>query len=556
MHLLGSFEPALAFLTACFAKATLLLVLAWTVVFTLRDRSAALRHHVWTAGILSSLALPVLTLLLPSWRSSALAGAAALWIPAHPPAAGAGPENLPAMIVNATAASPLFGKLAGVILLLWLFGFFLLALRLAGGLVRLARTSARATPPLPGEQLFFLADFSNALKISRQVRVLQCRNPLAMPLTWGIFRPLVLLPASAPQWPEERCRMVLFHEFAHIARHDWLLQLCAELARSFYWFHPLVWIAARNLRLESERACDDAVLNSGVEPADYANQLLDLARTLDNSDRTCSAALAVARPSTLERRFIAMLNPSTNRSQTSGRAGLFTTVAALCLLLPLAALRLPAQDLAGNFAGTIHDPSGTGVANATVIMNNHKSHSVSMTASDSAGDFSFRSLPAGEYEMKVVKRGFETYRVPQIVLESGRGSPQNVTLEIAAVMEEVDVVAEGTVKPLPQSQAPGGKPSRLRVGGDVQAPKLVDKVTPAYPEAAKAAGISGTVILHAIIGMEGKTLSLRVMNQPDPDLARAAIESVSQWRYRPTLLNGEPIEVDTTITVNFSLQTQ
>jgi beta-lactamase regulating signal transducer with metallopeptidase domain len=92
------------------------------------------------------------------------------------------------------------------------------------------------------------------------------------------------------------------------------LQLCGELARSLYWFHPLAWMAARKLRQESERACDDAVLNCGVDARDYAGQLLDLARTLENADRSWSAGLAIARLSTLERRFIAMLNPSINRA--------------------------------------------------------------------------------------------------------------------------------------------------------------------------------------------------------------------------------------------------
>jgi TonB family protein len=70
---------------------------------------------------------------------------------------------------------------------------------------------------------------------------------------------------------------------------------------------------------------------------------------------------------------------------------------------------------------------------------------------------------------------------------------------------------------------------------------------------AKAAGAQGIVILHAIIGMNGSPLSLRVMNtEIDPELARAAVEAVSKWRYSSTLLNGEPIEVDTTIKVNFT----
>jgi len=88
----------------------------------------------------------------------------------------------------------------------------------------------------------------------------------------------------------------------------------------------------------------------------------------------------------------------------------------------------------------------------------------------------------------------------------------------------------------------------------IQAPKLLNKVQPIYPEAAKAAGVQGSVILRAVIGIEGNPLSLRVMNsQVDPELARAAVEAVSKWRYSPTLLNGEPIEVDTTITVKFTL---
>jgi protein TonB len=110
------------------------------------------------------------------------------------------------------------------------------------------------------------------------------------------------------------------------------------------------------------------------------------------------------------------------------------------------------------------------------------------------------------------------------------------------------------VKPLPEAEK-GGKPSRLRLGGEVQASKLVNKVMPVYPASAKTAGVQGTVILRAVIGMDGRPLSLRVMNNDiDPELARAAIGAVSQWRYRPTLLNGEPIEIDTTIMVNFSLE--
>ena len=248
-----------------------------------------------------------------------------------------------------------------------------------------------------------------------------------------------------------------------------------------------------------------------------------------------------------------MLNPSTNRGPLSLNTRFLVVFSALCLLFPLTALRLPAQDLAGKFSGTVYDPSGAVVLNATVIMTNHKTSKVEMTTSGSEGNFSFAALAAGEYEMKVQKPGFEEYKTPQIVLQPGRESVvRNVTLNVGPVIQQVDIVAKGTAKPLAAERA--GKPARVRFGGNIQAAKLLEKVQPVYPEAAKVAGVEGTVILHAIIGMDGSTLELQVMNsEVDPELARAAAEAVSKWRYSPTLLNGEPIEVDTTITVNFKL---
>jgi len=172
--------------------------------------------------------------------------------------------------------------------------------------------------------------------------------------------------------------------------------------------------------------------------------------------------------------------------------------------------------------------------------------------------------------MRVVKQGFAKFRAPQIALNPGQESSQNVTLEVGSVDEEVNVIVPGGPKQgSVQGGVPGGVqggvqggvapngpagPKRIRIGGEVQAPKIIAKIQPVYPNEARTAGIQGTVILHAVIGMEGNPLQLRVMNnQIDPELARAAVEAVSKWRYRPTLLNGDPIEVDTTIQVNFTL---
>ena len=97
-------------------------------------------------------------------------------------------------------------------------------------------------------------------------------------------------------------------------------------------------------------------------------------------------------------------------------------------------------------------------------------------------------------------------------------------------------------------------PRRIRVGGNVQAARLIRKVTPVYPQRSKQQGIEGVVLLRAVIGKDGSVLSATVINTANEDMAASARQAVEQWLYQPTLLNGAPVEVLTTITVNFQLQ--
>jgi len=304
MTLLDGAQPALGFLFACSVKATVLLVLTILTASLLRHRSAALRHQVWAVGILASLALPVLTFLLPAWHSASLGDAAGFLSQPHPVAAHPNSQSLPSMVVDAASASPLLSQLRGWLVLSWAVGVLLIVLRLLGGLARTAWISAHSVTVTADDWAGSLADISRSLEIACRVPVLQCSNPAAMPVTWGVFRPRIILPADAIEWSSDRRRIVLTHELAHIARQDWPVQICAKLVGAFYWFHPLAWIAAARLRQESERACDDTVLNSGLDASDYASQLLELARTLKSSERSWSVALAIARPSHLERRFL------------------------------------------------------------------------------------------------------------------------------------------------------------------------------------------------------------------------------------------------------------
>jgi TonB family protein len=534
------------FALVCIAKVTVVWAVAAIVAAPLKRASAASRHFVWAAAVLASLALPLLALVLPAWRSTAVARAAALLAPARPAAIPQSADHLPPMRIDAATSG---SHIATWLIALWSAGAILFGVRLLAGLLRMQATSMGASPMADPAWRHDLSEIAQSLQIGRQVRLLESAKRTAMPLTWGLFNPTLLLPAGSPDWSLERRRIVLCHELAHIARGDWLLQMCAEASRVIYWFHPLAWHAATALRHESERACDDIVLNSGVAAADYAGELLDLARNLTNVPTRICPALAIARPTNLERRFAAMLNPSLNR-RSSRRSNLLTSLAALCFLLPLAAVRLPAQNVAGNFIGTIYDASGAVVPNATVILTDAKDKSIEMSSSVADGTFTFKSVPAGEYTVKVMKPGFEVYRDSDLALKVGESRTLDVHLKIGTISDSVDVQASG--------HTPGGAATpakRVKLGGDVEASKIITKVQPLYPEAAKAAGVQGTVNLHAVIGMNGVPLSLQVINTDvNPDLARASIEAVSKWRYSTTLLNGRPIEVDTNITVNFTLK--
>ena len=103
-----------------------------------------------------------------------------------------------------------------------------------------------------------------------------------------------------------------------------------------------------------------------------------------------------------------------------------------------------------------------------------------------------------------------------------------------------------------QGSGESGAPRSVRVGANVEQANLIHQVTPVYPEAAKSAHITGTVLLHATIGKDGTIQDLQYVSGP-PQLMNSAMDAVRQWRYKPTLLNGSPVEVDTTISVVFTL---
>jgi beta-lactamase regulating signal transducer with metallopeptidase domain len=170
-----------------------------------------------------------------------------------------------------------------------------------------------------------LYEVSDRLDLDEPPRLVRSED-VKMPFACGVVRPTIVLPAECDAWTSERRRAVLLHEVAHVRRHDLAGHTLGRLVCALYWFHPLVWTAAKRLRAESERACDDLALLCGARAADYAEHLLDIVTSVRH-DRTPLVALAMARPSEFEGRMLAILDPERSRLVPSRRQTALLTAA-------------------------------------------------------------------------------------------------------------------------------------------------------------------------------------------------------------------------------------
>ena len=231
------------------------------------------------------------------------------------------------------------GDVRSRLLVLWSLGALLTLAPLALALLRIARIAARARP-LDTPRWEALADrVAEAQGLARGRLDLRRAGGPITPLTWGVVRPVVILPESCEAWSDAQAYEVLIHEGGHVRRHDCLTQLLASAACVLYWFNPLVWLAARQMLTERERACDDQVLLAGARASDYANDLLDLARTFGAPWSTSQVTTAMARRSQIAGRLLAVLDPHLERGATSRRFVLVCAGLSLAVLLPLASAR-------------------------------------------------------------------------------------------------------------------------------------------------------------------------------------------------------------------------
>ncbi len=367
----GNNASAFAFDMA--VRSTVLLLVALIALAICRCASAAARHRLWLLSVVGVLLIPIFYLAVPQLkfvlpggdkpaRFSEATSITSQWlftetIPTSKPstaqpAALARPETLEAASMTGAVAEAPVWHTGDVLLVAWAAGVGvvgLLSLISIASAQWLVRKSAVLTDDAWQDLLLRLRD---ELGISRTVQLRSCDRPIS-PMTWGLWRPVILLPRDCASWTDECRRAVLLHELAHIQRHDWLSQMLAQTACVVYWFHPLVWFANRQVRKESDRAADDVVLTTGMPATTYAEQLLLIAQQI--SAEWLHPAPAMARRGQLSQRIGVLLDPRRNRCGLGRRAAVLMTVVAICAVVFIGVVSVT---VAGDETAAAKSPSG------------------------------------------------------------------------------------------------------------------------------------------------------------------------------------------------------
>jgi beta-lactamase regulating signal transducer with metallopeptidase domain len=542
-------------------RVSLVLMAGLAVSAALRKQSAALKHWVLAATIVCAALTPALSAVVPEWplrlswpRFGQSAASITLFIPVH-----LTPSDAPSAAGTDVAGAA--GSFAPMRILAWVWTAGTIAglAILAMGLFRLTWIARRARPLDDGKWTAAARVVSRRYGLSRSALLLESDHPTLL-ATWGLGRPKVILPRHARRWPDDRVRIVLGHELAHAARRDWLVQMAGEVLRCVYWFNPLVWIVCRRLRQESEQACDDAVLQLGVEGSDYATHLLEVARAFAPHRTILFPAPAMARPSSLERRVRAMLNDHLNRAPISRAAAIAIAVAIVTVTTAIAGVVTSAQTANASFSGRLVDAIGKILPDTTVILSSAQNQQTLKTTSDSYGQFTFASVPAGDYQLQSERPGFASAQ-GRVTLTAGQRLTRDVVLQVGGLEETISLSARaGETPPESSVHRPALVPvdaefdpcSQSPVGGCITQPTKLRDVKPIYPASKSVAGIGGLVVLTARIGTDGFMKDFRVVSG-DADFANATIAACHDWQFSQTRLDGVPVEVDMKVTARYTI---
>ena len=430
--------------------------------------------------------------------------------------------------------------------------------------------------------------------MARPVAVM-CDPAIQVPCTLGFVRPVIAFPVDAADWSDDDLRRVLIHEYEHVRRGDWLRLLTARFVCSLYWFHPLVWLALRRLRVETERACDDAVVRATDAPA-YAEQLVNLAARLSRG--ALAPMLSIAGSSELAARVSSILDGGRRRAPTTAGCRWLTLTCALAIagatavtelvsarepaaqqqrtlgrILPLEAGNMGAEVAGGaRLSGILYDPFGLPLGGVVLGIESlvfgdppvppRSTPFFRATRTDADGRFTFDRVPPGLYGLAAPTTDF----VPgeQIVLRAAEQIIRDVHMRIEPAVATVTVCRDCQSRTktfeLPDSiRQELERDEQVALSASVAAPEpmtkvLTGEVAAPYPQSLRDRSLEGHVVVEGVIAANGAGGAMRVTSATDAVLGAAAIEVLAPERWKPAFVRGVAVDAPFRVEVDFVLK--
>jgi TonB family protein len=395
--------------------------------------------------------------------------------------------------------------------LAWLSGVLFLGGIIGARVIQVRRSAGTCHPVDRPGLIDLVRRLAAEVGLKREIKLLQAEPPgrLPIPAVHGVLRPVIVLPVSmAAAWDLDALEPVLLHELVHIKRRDCLINTAQIVLQVVYFFHPLVWLANSAIRRERELACDDEVVRrSGGVSTSYVRSMMQVAETVAHQPHRQLLGMAMAEnASNLGRRIRRMMHSRYRVSEKYALAYLF-----MVLVAGIFCVAVSAQGW--ERAAATHQEIITAAVEAPAILN----------PTDT------RAQDRKEPERKGT--------------EVSISKPEAAAAPAAIVPENAP--------PKSQERPPQVEP--IRVGNAVQESKLIDRAAPIMPKAALDSRTVGMVMLEAIIDEAGVPVSIRVVLGANSLFEEAAMNAVRQWRYSPTLLNGQPVPVQTNVVLGFGL---
>jgi TonB family protein len=562
-------------LLAYVSQVTLIVLLCAGLPRLLKLRSPGVQYAFWRTLLVVCLLLPI----VQPWQTHEM-----VFVPAAsqaPPPLAAGP-SAPSTPAPATAGFDWVAA-AGTIILT---GIAARVAWIALGMVRLRRMRKRAGAAATGFE-----DLQGA--ISARAPILWSAE-VRHPVTFGLLKPVILLPIALKSADVAAQRAVVAHELHHVKRRDWGWVVAEEVIRSAFWFNPAMWWLVSRVQLARETVVDELSILATNARRTYLDTLLAFA---DDTGLASSPAFSARR-----HLFHRIMLLSKEGEMSSVRVAVGSCVLVLALgasawgaveAFPLygdwseeQAVRDPQRPPRDPLTADDHHRAAIQYwdrARQETVPTAEKRRLIldGIAAEDRALALRPDFIPALTYKSMLLRmqsaltddvqemndllkqadglrsRVVALYASPQHVMEFSP-APASPSRPPARPVDGTVIRPQSVPPPHPsagetQYHSLVDQYKAVRIGGGITAPAKTHDVKPVYPPIAQVSRIQGVVIIEALIDEGGRVIEARVLRSI-PLLDQAALDAVKQWEYEPTRLNGVPTAVVMTVTVNFSLQ--